>query len=86
MSSLDPRKEGWIPVEGHENLWRDPITNAIVNTDTSEYDKYMRAHTARVQKEASLASLQTEVDDIKSDLGDIKNLLLNFIKEKHNDS
>tara|TARA_Y100001937_G_scaffold128615_1_gene206236 strand:- start:12414 stop:12668 length:255 start_codon:yes stop_codon:yes gene_type:complete len=81
MSSLDPKAEGWIPVDGHEGLWRDPITNAIVNTNRSEYDKYMEAHRTRAKKDASLESLQTEVNDLKSDLGDIKDLLLNFIKE-----
>jgi hypothetical protein len=86
MSSLDPKKEGWVPVEGHEGLWRDPNSNAIINTSTSEYDKYMQAHNSRAKKDANLESLQTEVNDLKSDLGEIKDLLVNFIKEKNNDS
>ena len=30
-----------IPVEGKDGWYRDPQTNAIVNTNQSEYDKYM---------------------------------------------
>lgn len=85
MSSFDPKREGWIPVEGHEGLWRDPNSNAIINVNRSEYDKYMQAHESRMRKDANLESLQSEVDGIKSDLSDIKSLLVNFIKEKNND-
>ena len=41
MSSLDPKAEGFIPVEGHEHKWRDPYSNAIVNTNMDAYTKYM---------------------------------------------
>ena len=27
-----------IPVEGHTTLGRDPASNAILNTDTTQYD------------------------------------------------
>ena len=32
-----------IPVEGHTSLGRDPASNAILNTDTSQYDAYLKA-------------------------------------------
>ena len=30
-----------IPVEGHNNLFRDEKTGAIINLDTSGYNHYM---------------------------------------------
>ena len=32
-----------IPVEGHTTLGRDPVSNAILNTDTTQYDAYIKA-------------------------------------------
>ena len=32
-----------IPVEGHTTLGRDPSSNAILNTDTTQYDAYIKA-------------------------------------------
>ena len=31
-----------LKVEGHENLVRDEKSNAIINTDKSSYEVYMR--------------------------------------------
>ena len=36
-----------LKVEGHENLVRDEKSNAIINTDKSSYEVYMRKVTAR---------------------------------------
>ena len=74
-----------IPVEGKEGWYRDPLTNAIVNNNTSEYDKYMKAFNKRQKQEVTIETLQTEVDEVKSDLKDIKGLLKTII-ELQNDS
>ena len=39
-----------IPVEGKEGWFRDPSSNAIVNGNQSDYDKYMASYNKR-QKE-----------------------------------
>ena len=41
-----------IPVDGKEGWFRDPNTNAIINANQSEYDKYMATYNKR-QKEIS---------------------------------
>ena len=43
---------GLIPVEGKDGWFRDPDSNAIVNANTSDYDKYMATYNKR-QKEIS---------------------------------
>lgn len=60
--------EDLIPVEGHENLYRDRNTGSIVNTDKSNYDRYMK--TKRLKQNE-----RRELDIIKSDIEEIKSLL-----------
>ena len=41
-----------LKVEGHENLVRDKNNNAIINTDKSSYESYMKkVVTRRAEKE-----------------------------------
>ena len=32
-----------IPVEGYTTLGRDPSSNSIINTDSTQYDAYIKA-------------------------------------------
>ena len=83
MSSIDIKN--LIPVDGKEGWYRDPLTNAIINNNTSEYEKYMAAYNKRAKTEVTIETLQTEVDEVKSDLKDIKGLLKSLL-ELQNDS
>ena len=53
-----------IPVEGHTSLGRDPASNAILNTDTSQYDAYLKAREKARNKDRSLQELQDEVAEL----------------------
>ena len=79
--------EGLIPVEGKEGLYRDPSSNAIVRGNVDEYDKYMASYNKRQKEEAEKKALQKEVSDLKSEMGDIKSLLLTLVQNqsKHYD-
>ena len=61
-----------IPVEGYNNLFRDRNTGAILNKDRSAYTNYMRIKDQK-QKE------KNEIDQIKSDIEEIKFLLKELI-------
>ena len=54
-----------IPVEGHQTLGRDPVSNAILNTDTTQYDAYIKARENAKEKERSLQDLKDEVEELK---------------------
>jgi len=54
-----------IPVEGHQTLGRDPVSNAILNTDTTQYDAYIKARNETRKKERSLQDLKDEVEELK---------------------
>ena len=54
-----------IPVEGHTTLGRDPMSNAILNTDSTQYDAYIKARENAKKKERSLQELKDEVEELK---------------------
>ena len=54
-----------IPVEGNLNLSRDPKTGAILNTDRSEYEKYVAQREARQLDKERLNKLESEISEIK---------------------
>ena len=83
---IKPFKEDLIPVEGREGWYRDPDSNAIVNCNVSEYDNYMAAYKRRETKEKKLTTLQDEVSELKSDIGEIKNLLKSLLQGDNNAS
>ena len=60
-----------MPVEGHTTLGRDPASNAILNTDTSQYDAYIKARENAKSKERSLQDLKDEVAELKALLMDV---------------
>jgi len=70
-----------IPVEGHEGWYRDPDTNGILNCDVKAYEEYMARYEARQRKKDTDAALQTDVNALKSDMGDIKDLLQLLLKK-----
>ena len=60
-----------IPVEGHTTLGRDPASNAILNTDTTQYDAYIKARDNAKKKDLTLQSLQYEVAELKALVKDL---------------
>ena len=47
-----------IPVEGHTTLGRDPASNAILNTDTTQYEAYIKARNEARKKEKEIKDLK----------------------------
>ena len=78
-------KPDLIPVDNRDGWYRDPASNAVVNCNKSQYDQYMASYNKREKKEKQFTSLQTDVDALKSDISDMKNMLLKFL-EKNNAS
>ena len=58
-------------VEGHKNLYRDE-SGAIVNTDTNQYNEYIRMRSERRRQ-------REEIDGLKNDISEIKSLLMEII-------
>ena len=60
-----------IPVEGHKNLFRDENTNALINTDTIGYEKYMRMRKRNDDKQAEMDAMKKELETLKSMLNEL---------------
>ena len=72
-----------IPVEGKEGWFRDPSSNAIVNGNQSDYDKYRASYNKRQKERTDKEALQKEVSELKSEMSDIKALLLTLVQKQN---
>ena len=62
-------------VEGHTNLVRDLKTQAIVNTDSDAYARYMARKAKQAEKEDELRGVVREINTIKAEMFEIKSLI-----------
>ena len=62
-------------VEGHAHLVRDLKTQAIVNTDSDAYARYMSRKAKQAEKEDELRGVVREINAIKAEMFEIKSLI-----------
>ena len=62
-------------IEGHTHLVRDLKTQAIVNTDSDAYARYMTRKAKQSKKDDEMRKVVREVNEIKSEMFEIKDLL-----------
>jgi len=70
-----------IKVEGHDSLARDVRSNAIVNTSKNEYQIYMNRIRSREQQSDEIRNTIKEINVLKQELFEIKNLLKEVLKK-----
>lgn len=64
-----------VRVKGHSDLVRDPMTNAIINTNKSKYEEYISRRNIKKNETQKVKNLEDELSCIKDDLNEIKSLL-----------
>ena len=64
-----------VKVEGHAHLVRDLKTQAIVNTDSDAYARYMARKAKQAEKEDELRGVVREINTIKAEMFEIKSLI-----------
>ena len=69
-----------LKVEGFESLVRDTNSNGIINTNKSEYQIYMARIRAREKQGDEIRSAVKEINTLKAELREIKNLLKEIVK------
>jgi len=72
----------FLKVSGHENLVRDMASHAIINTNTVEHSAYIKRREAALDEKKELIRLSGELNSIKTDVLEIKQMLNLLIKEK----
>ena len=70
----------YLKVEGHTSLVRDINSNAIVNTNASEYQIYMQRVRSREQQGDQIINAVKEINTLKTELREIKNLIKELVK------
>ena len=60
-----------IPVEGYTTLGRDPSSNSIINTDSTQYDAYIKARNEARKKTKEIRDLKDEVAELKRLVNDL---------------
>ena len=72
-----------IPVENHAELFGDSKTGAIVNKSTSDFQRYNNTRNKMLSKEERINDLEQKVDNLSSDIGDIKSMLQSFLSNNN---
>ena len=62
-------------VKGHSHLVRDLKSQAIINTDSDAYARYMARKAKQSKKDDEIRKVVREVNEIKSEMFEIKDLL-----------
>ena len=69
-----------LKVEGHTSLVREVNSKGIVNTNTSEYLTYMKRVRAREQHGEQIRNASKEINNLKQELYEIKNIIKEKVK------
>lgn len=70
-----------VKVKGYSNLVRDPLTNAIINTNTTAYEEYIARRQSKEKENQKVENLESELATMKEDLNEIKSLLRRLANE-----
>ena len=63
-------------VKGHANLVRDLKSQAIINTDSDAYAKYMARKIKQKEKDDEVRQVVRDVNELRNEMREIKNLII----------
>lgn len=69
-------------VEGHESLVRDMSSHAIISTSDEEFNSYKRSRENALRQRALITKQAEEINNLKSEMQEIKQMLSTLIKGK----
>ena len=65
-----------IKVQGHTHLVRDLKSQAIINTDSDAYARYMARKAKQKIKDDEVRQVVRDVNELKNEMREIKNLII----------
>ena len=68
--------EDKLKVEGHAHLVRDLKSQAIINTDSNAYARYMARKAKQQKKDDQLRDVVRDVNELKNEMREIKKLII----------
>ena len=73
-----------VKVEHHPELTRDEYSKGITNVDTDAYTRYMKGAQVRKERAKTLEEHSKEINNIKEDVSDIKDMLQQLLNKHGN--
>ena len=73
-----------VKVESHPELRRDEWSKGITNVDTDAYTRYMNGAEKRKQRNQTLEEHSKEINTIKEDVSEIKDMLQQLLSKHGN--
>ena len=71
--------KNYLKVESEDSLIRDVDSNAIVNKNQSEFDKFIRLSKKKYEEKKKFDDMRSDLDSLKEDMNEIKTLLKNIM-------
>ena len=65
-----------VKVQGHPHLVRDLKSQAIINTDSDAYAKYMARKIKQKEKDDEVRQVVRDVNELRNEMREIKNLII----------
>ena len=72
----------FVKIEDNDSLVRDMRTNAVIASSSDKIRDYNMKKLAAAQRDEVLQKNQREIDDMKKDISDIKEMLTQLLKGK----
>ena len=72
----------YLKVEGNSSLVRDVETMAIINTNRTDYDNYMRKREAMESSKELVERHSHEIISIKEELSEIKQMIYALLQDR----
>ena len=69
----------FVKVKSDVSLVRDMDSNAIVNQNQSEFDKFMSVSKKKYKERYELDTMKSDLDALKTDMEEIKSLLKSMV-------
>ena len=73
---------GYLPIKDKDGWWKDTTSGCIESADKHAYNKYMKSYHADQKSKGEQIALQNEVSELKSEMSEIKALLLQLANKE----
>ena len=74
----------YVSIENKDGLVRDIDSKAVINTNRTEYENYLTRKKQASSTQDKINQNTNDINEIKKDLTEVKDLLLMLIKQESN--
>ena len=71
----------YLKVKSEDSLVRDVNSNAIVNQNKNEFDKFLELSRRKYEEKRKFDDMRSDLDSLKEDMNEIKTLLRNIMNK-----